>query len=49
MPIFPTLGVVFQEQVELIGHASHKDGGNTSSYDNNAVLDAMSPCIPVRI
>lgn len=41
MLIFPTRRVVFQEEVKLIGHTLHKDCGNTSSYGNNAVLDAI--------
>ena len=41
MLIFPTCRVVFQEEVKLIGHTSHRDGGNMSSYGNNAVLDAI--------
>lgn len=41
MPIFPTRRVVFQEEVKLIGHTLHKDCGNTSSYGNNAVQDAI--------
>lgn len=55
MLIFPTCRVVFQEEVESIGHTLHKGDGNVSSYGNNAVLDAIfspfdiSSCIPVWI
>lgn len=41
MLIFPTQGVIFQEEVKLIGHTLHKDGSNRSSCDNNAVLHAI--------
>lgn len=41
MLIFPTRRVVFQEEVKLIGHTLHKVCGNTSSYGNNAGLDAV--------
>lgn len=40
MVILPTRHVVFQEEVKLIGHTAERLG-NTSSYGNNAILDAI--------